>query len=352
MFLAEGRPWKDAVVAYLERRSPYRPWLIPTAAAADDVIVTVLATDPRTVLCVERLGNTRRGKNVEVVEECRLTLPSVPDIEANLLTTLPVAPGPIDDDAADRLLVVLSMYEERFGVLPRSSGLSRDEPRSDAEAARILLGSGGFCAACGDQVNLRGAAARDRIHVHLAEVAAADTDAADRSAVLCTQCHQAMSSGGFTSFVEYRFSLQPRCPRCDVCRTSEVVYGMPPGPQWLDDEPWSTMGGCDVGPDSPRWVCGACGYGWHYNVDAGFDDERGPHTGEYIAAHLFNFDGRRRHMYPPDVDDPHELQIGTLIIEDVGSAWGGYTRYAVRRDDGCLREIEPDTIVAIHREHA
>jgi len=74
-----------------------------------------------------------------------------------------------------------------------------------------------------------------------------------------------------------------------------------------------------------------------------------PRTHDRVQAHLFNYDGRREHMYPPDVDDPEELLIGTLYIEGVCSAWGGYTRHAVILDDGAFREVEPDTIVLISR---
>jgi len=74
-----------------------------------------------------------------------------------------------------------------------------------------------------------------------------------------------------------------------------------------------------------------------------------PRTHDRVQAHLFNYDGRREHMYPPDVDDPEKLLIGTLYIEGVDSAWGGYTRHAVILDDGAFREVEPDTIVLISR---
>jgi len=74
-----------------------------------------------------------------------------------------------------------------------------------------------------------------------------------------------------------------------------------------------------------------------------------PRTHDRVQAHLFNHDGRREHMYPPDVDNPEELLIGTLYIEGVDSAWGGYTRHAVILDDGAFREVEPDTIVLISR---
>ncbi len=78
-------------------------------------------------------------------------------------------------------------------------------------------------------------------------------------------------------------------------------------------------------------------------------NDTAPRTHDRVQAHLFNYDGRREHMYPPDVDDPEELLIGTLYIEGVGSAWGGYTRHAVILDDGAFREVEPDTIVLISR---
>ena len=74
-----------------------------------------------------------------------------------------------------------------------------------------------------------------------------------------------------------------------------------------------------------------------------------PRTHDRVQAHLFNFDGRRVNMYPPDVDDSEELLIGTLYIEGVDSAWGGYTRHAVILDGGAFREVEPDSIVLISR---
>jgi len=95
---------------------------------------------------------------------------------------------------------------------------------------------------------------------------------------------------------------------------------------------------------------GGCCYvrGMKSEKSAGQNDTA-PRTHDRVQAHLFNYDGRREHMYPPDVDDPEELLIGTLYIEGVDSAWGGYTRHAVILDDGAFREVEPDTIVLISR---
>jgi len=78
-------------------------------------------------------------------------------------------------------------------------------------------------------------------------------------------------------------------------------------------------------------------------------DDVAPRTNDRVQAHLFNYDGRRENIFPPDVDNPNELQVGTLLVEEVDSAWGTYTRHAVICDDGGWQAVEPDTIVIISR---
>ena len=62
-----------------------------------------------------------------------------------------------------------------------------------------------------------------------------------------------------------------------------------------------------------------------------------PQNGDRARARLWNFDGRHNDLaagiYPPDVVQPHELQVGTLIIQNADSAWGSYERHLIRRDD-------------------
>ena len=72
-----------------------------------------------------------------------------------------------------------------------------------------------------------------------------------------------------------------------------------------------------------------------------------PQHGHHVRAHLFNYDGRRSHVAVPDVPAPGELVVGTLIVDDVDSAWGQYTRFAVIDTDGATREVEPDSIVSL-----
>lgn len=78
-----------------------------------------------------------------------------------------------------------------------------------------------------------------------------------------------------------------------------------------------------------------------------------PQDGDRVRARLWNFDGRDNDLpggiYPPDLDRPRELQVGTLVIEIAASAWGSYQRHLMRRDDGTIRFIEPAAIVVLQQ---
>lgn len=65
-----------------------------------------------------------------------------------------------------------------------------------------------------------------------------------------------MRAGGFSNFLEYRFSLHPICPHCSSRRTLRALYGMPAGPP----PPWVAAMGCVV--EEPQWMCGLCGHQW------------------------------------------------------------------------------------------
>jgi rubredoxin len=55
----------------------------------------------------------------------------------------------------------------------------------------------------------------------------------------------------------------PYCPRCGSRETAEIVYGLVlpdveaeyPGRRII-------LGGCVVGPTSPKWQCVSCGHSW------------------------------------------------------------------------------------------
>lgn len=71
-------------------------------------------------------------------------------------------------------------------------------------------------------------------------------------------------------------------------------------------------------------------------------------AGDRVRAHLWNFDGRRNDasagVFPPDVDDPDRIVVGSLHVESVDSVFGAYERQSVIEDDGRVVWVENDTV--------
>ena len=71
-------------------------------------------------------------------------------------------------------------------------------------------------------------------------------------------------------------------------------------------------------------------------------------TGDRVSARLYNWDGRREPIVSiPDVRDPSATLIGKLIVEEVDSAFGTYTRHLLITDGGLFRLVEEDSITVI-----
>lgn len=98
-------------------------------------------------------------------------------------------------------------------------------------------------------------------------------------------------------------------------------------------------------PGNPQLRIGGIG-----ESDSGFVVTRrgNPINGDRVRAHLWNFDGRHNDpdaaTFPPDVDDPQRIVVGSLQIETVDSTFGTYERKSVIEDDGHVVWVEDDTI--------
>lgn len=52
----------------------------------------------------------------------------------------------------------------------------------------------------------------------------------------------------------------PACPTCQSSAVVPVVYGLPSGAgREMAESGEVLLGGCGIGPESPRWHCRACG---------------------------------------------------------------------------------------------
>ncbi|UPU41244.1 MULTISPECIES: hypothetical protein [Rhodococcus] len=84
VFIALGTPWIDAVVAFLEPRARVDPWIMHGKMAIGDLLVTVLDTTPRTLLCIETVAAPFDGTSPMEVDERPYELhglPTVPELE-------------------------------------------------------------------------------------------------------------------------------------------------------------------------------------------------------------------------------------------------------------------------------
>jgi len=284
--IVEGQPWKEALISVLEPRSPYRPWRPATNIEPGDAVIAVLDTDPESVLAgVGIVGpDGDVGDAFATIDPFYLngllelgTLNMLADFEVSRGGGTVYHHGSLDDVVAAFADYTPSTVDALFG-------------HTSLAAGRVLLESKGKCTGCGRQLDLMREDARDRVHIHTADPRATraeepepqrDVDPssevatvtnfddnifgprypmsfpADWPVTLCDACYHRMRRGGFTSFLDFRFGLNPRCPRCSAQRSMSTMYGMPAGPV---EEPWIAAQGCCVEPW--QWLCGECGHEW------------------------------------------------------------------------------------------
>ena len=255
----EGRPWKDALIRVVEPRSPYRPWHAADGIEPGDAVIAVLDTDPLSVLAGVGIVGPDGDVDDAIAAIDRFHLNGLLELGTlNMLADFVVRPeaGPVyhhrspDDVVAAIGDYIPSTIDALFG-------------HTSLAAGRVLLESGGMCTGCERQLDLTREDARDRVHIHTADARAARSeepgldDETDWPAALCDSCHDRMRHDGFTSFLDFRFALHPRCPSCSARRSLSTMYGKPMGPV---EEPWIAAMGCCVQPW--EWLCGSCGHEW------------------------------------------------------------------------------------------
>ena len=248
--VAFGRPWKDAVISLMEPGCGYTPWQYDEDRQEGDVLISVLDTQPQVFGCIEIIGPKTDDSPFSIDQKWILRrLPTVPD-----WLSLPDVHKPLGFEQAQNLLSILDSerqtYSQGFGI----------EPPTTAEAARVILDSGGRCTHCDKQINLNRPDARGRIHTHLAEANSFVGDHySDWPAALCTPCYGKMSTGGFINYLDFRFAGNPQCPRCRARRTAEYIRSYYIEDLPADPSPWKFYNEEHRGPDDyGRWLCHRC----------------------------------------------------------------------------------------------
>lgn len=286
--VVDGRPWQDALISVLERRSPYRPWRTRGGIRPGDAAIGVLDSDPRSVLAAVAIVGPDGDVGNAFANLSPVSLTGLLELGTlNMLADFAV--NPLGDNVYHR--------ESLDAVVDLIGGYNPSTTdalfgHTSLAAGRILLRSGGKCTACERRLDLTGEDARDRFHIRTIDPPMAarnplrlveritESEAregriaysadqikvepgyptqlpSDWPGVLCDSCHARMCHAGFTSLLDFRLSLNPRCPSCSARRALSTMYGMPAGPV---EEPWIEPMGCCVEPW--KWVCAECGRKW------------------------------------------------------------------------------------------
>lgn len=278
----------DAIIKLLESGSPYRPWRVPGDAKPGEGVIAVLDNDPISV--VAEVGVIGAGGAAErAIED--LTSRTLLDLG----TLASLTPIWIQRDGVNMTLGNAARLSELLGEEGWEQGdLAYLNGHTTLAAARILLRSGGRCTGCERSLDLTRPDARYHLHIDTVdfdplapgvpvaydpppeepEIHSADLPYSAESiqigpgrwrpisvpldwpAVLCDPCHDRMRLGGFTNFLDFRFSRHPACPSCSARWSLRTTAGFAAEPP---HQPWIRHTGCC--PDE-RWQCGACGHRW------------------------------------------------------------------------------------------
>lgn len=244
LFVVTGAPWKDALLGYLSDDAPADFWGLPDGLEAGDLVLSVLHTTPRTLLCLERVVDPGvRRLQVETVWDWPW-LPDVEEWEAVSGVEIPRREGRIRDEDADRLLGALSLIGPQYPAMLDDS----------ATRARVIVDRGLVCGGCDEAIDLTAGPPADQVQVF------ALTAERGRAAqqVLCAPCNWEAKNACATTVEELKFAVHPACPGCGGKKTRGIMWGMPAGPMGE----WIEIGGCCITGNDPVWFCGECRHSW------------------------------------------------------------------------------------------
>ncbi len=277
LHIMSGSPWLTALGAAQAGQCDGKLWRAVEPFDKDDLLLTVLDTNPRTILSLELAtkSGTSRIRAFHVEEIAAFTpLILTTDIETLIGTKFPSL-GPVPRDFALSILGALAAL--RYQSSPQIHPGTPCSSLSTGQRAVALSDADGRCAACelefGGVLGSHGLSGLD-VHIH---------DVADRrtgmtaltAVVLCAGCHRVVHAAQddedthleLSPYAELRFAWRPACPDCGAQRSMPILWGMP------SEEPPEdvAMGGCLISGNPDQWQCGACGHRWSDSSPLGSD---------------------------------------------------------------------------------
>lgn len=201
LHLVVGSPWKEAVFA-LRPRAEVSLWHGPPVMTKGDLILTVLDSRPRMLLCLERLledcGKADSAIVVGGPADYFVQLLFVPAVEKRLGRRFPSAPATLPDTLADEILVAVSAELEAptpWAVNEGASSPSTSRHRSSGLQALVLKASSGKCLCCErDFATLLQGGGAFGLEVHHLDALSNSqsevvTTSPERLVVVCGGCH-------------------------------------------------------------------------------------------------------------------------------------------------------------------
>ena len=223
VFIALGTPWIDAVVAFLEPRARVDPWIMRGKMAIGDLLITVLDTTPRTVLCIETVAapsTARRGWKSMNARTNLHGLPTVPELEQRCPSRFPRIQagrrrtGRPDSHGRPVTLCALLRRHRHAG----SDVHSCPRPNVDERAGQLHRLQ--LTDAVAKVQQQRSPSLSFRITI-FRQAEPGD----DYPAVLCRKCTGRMATSGHTNFIDYMLAKNPSCPLCGAHRTAQCAPG-------------------------------------------------------------------------------------------------------------------------------
>ncbi|WP_313811399.1 hypothetical protein [Glutamicibacter sp.] len=239
-----------------EGKMGQRKWNIKTILPAGTKILTVLATTPPMVACLESV-NSHENREIDVARDVLFTVPiSLNDVEELTGAHLPRASQWLKPADGISILDALGTLLQDPRPLMLTAGTCRMDSETEATTAIHTLAliqrkdyETRMCDGCQREV--------DATSVHFFRDQQADStwdiqEHVDDIGLLCNDCHQLLHAPTLKQFQGTLIA----CPQCGARNPKKYIWGMPAFPP---DEDEYVIGGCCI-PDEgmPEYSCREC----------------------------------------------------------------------------------------------